>query len=76
MAVVDQKTKNIKDPMSNVEILGRPKYRPTKSVDRTEQSLTEERIRNLSERNKNNEYRPIDLAYERDEKDWWWCDDV
>ena len=62
--------------MSNVEILGRPKYRPTKSVDKTEQSLTEERIRNLSERNKNNEHRPIDLAYKRDEKDWWWCDDV
>jgi hypothetical protein len=56
--------------MSDVEILGRPKYRPTKSVGRTEQSLTEERIRNLSERNKNNEYRPIDLVYERDEKDW------
>jgi hypothetical protein len=59
--------------MSNVEILGRPKYRPTKSVDRTEQSLTEQRIRNLSERNKNNEHRPIDLVYERD---WWWCEDV
>jgi len=56
--------------MSDVEILGRPKYRPTKSVGRTEQSLTEERIRNLSERNKINEYRPIDLVYERDEKDW------
>ena len=52
--------------MSNVEILGRPKYRPTKSVDRSEQSLTEQRIRNLSERNKNNEHRPIDLIYERD----------
>ena len=59
--------------MSNVEILGRPKYRPTKSVDRSEQSLTEQRIRNLSERNKNNEHRPINLVYERD---WWWCEDV
>jgi hypothetical protein len=53
--------------MSNIEILGRPLYRPKKSVvNRTEQSRTEQRIRNLSERNKNNEHRPIDLVYERD----------
>ena len=52
--------------MSDVEILGKPQYRPTKLLDRTEQSLTEKRIRNLSECNKNNEYRPIDLVYERD----------
>lgn len=52
--------------MSNVEIFGRPKFRPTKSVDRSEQSLTEQRIRNLSECNKDNEHRPIDLVYERD----------
>ena len=58
--------------MSNVEILGRPKFRPIKSIYRTEQLLTEQRIRNLSERNKNNEHRPIYLVYERD----WWCEDV
>jgi hypothetical protein len=59
--------------MSNVDILDRPIYRSTKSVDRTEQSLTEQCIRNLSERNKNNEHLPIDLVYERD---WWWCENV
>ncbi len=61
--------------MTDVEIIGRPKYRPTKALDRTEQLLTEQRIRNLSERNKNSKHRPIDLVYERDENDWW-CDDV
>jgi hypothetical protein len=61
--------------MSDVEILGRPKYRSTKPLDRTEQLLTEKRIRYLSERNKNSKHRPIDLVYERDERDWW-CDDV
>ena len=30
MAVVDQKTKNIKHPMGNIEILGRPQYHSRK----------------------------------------------
>ncbi len=63
--------------MSNVEILGRPLYRPKKLVvDRAEQSRTEQRIRELSEQRRESPVRPTDLVYERDEKDWWWCEDV
>ncbi len=54
--------------MSNVEILGRPLYRPKKLVvDRAEQSRTEQRIRELSEQRRELPMRPIDLVYERDE---------
>ncbi len=63
--------------MSDVEIIGRPFYLPKKSfVDRTEQTRTETRIRNQSEFNREMRIHPIDLVYERDEKDWWWCEDV
>ena len=69
MAVVDQKTKNIEHPMGNIEILGRPQYRSRK--------LQEEQEQNQSAR-KESKKRPADtdLEYERDAKDWWWCDDV
>ena len=56
--------------MSDVEIIGRPKYRPTKLNDRKEQSRTEKRIRNLSEYRTEKKTFPVDLVYERDEKDW------
>ncbi len=63
--------------MAVVEILGRPLYCPKKSVaDRAEQSLTEQRIRELSEQRRESPVRPTDLVYERDEGDWWWCEDV
>ncbi len=63
--------------MSNVEIIGKPLYRPKKSVvDRAEHSRTEQRIRELSEQRKESPVRPTDLVYEQDEKDWWWCEDV
>ena len=53
--------------MSDVEIIGRPKYRPKKSVvDRTEQSWTEKSIRNLSEYRREKKTIPTDLVYERD----------
>ena len=69
MAVVDQKTKNIEHPMGNIEILGRPQYRSRK--------LQEEQEQNQATR-KESKKRPTDpdLEYERDAKDWWWCDDV
>jgi len=69
MAVVDQKTKNIEHPMGNIEILGRPQYRSRK--------LQEEQEQNQANR-KESKKRPAnpDLEYERDAKDWWWCDDV
>ena len=57
--------------MSDVEIFGRPLYRPIKSVvDRKEQSRTEKRIRNISEYHREKKSIPVDLVYERDEKDW------
>jgi len=62
--------------MSNVEIIGKPKYRSTKLTDRTEQNLTEKRIRNLTEYRREKKSTPVDLVYERDDKDWWWCEDV
>jgi hypothetical protein len=63
--------------MSNVEIIGRPLYLPKKSVvDRTEQLHTEKRIRNRSEYRREKSFIPVDIVYERDEKDWWWCEDV
>jgi len=55
--------------MSNVEIIGKPKYRPTKSIDRTEQSRTEKRIRDLSEQRREMRIHSIDLVYERDVED-------
>ena len=55
--------------MSDPEILGRPQYCSRK--------LKEEQKQNSSI-HKESEKRPSDpdLEYERDEKDWWWCDDV
>lgn len=55
--------------MGNIEILGRPQYRSRK--------LQEEQEQNQATR-KESKKRPADtdLEYERDAKDWWWCDDV
>ena len=54
--------------MADVEILGKPLYRSRKLKDE-EQNLSnqQESKKRLSE---------SDLQYERDEKDWWWCEDV
>jgi len=54
--------------MSNVEILGKPKYRPGKLKD-------EEHNSSIQQESKKRPTDP-DLQYERDEKDWWWCEDV
>ena len=62
--------------MSDVEILGAANYRPTKIIDRLQQSLIEKRIRELSEQRREMKTQSLDLVYERDEKDWWWCEDV
>ena len=69
MVVVDQKTKNIKHRMGNIEILGRPQYRSRKLQEEKEQNQAaqKESKKRLSD---------PDLKYERDENDWWWCDDV
>jgi hypothetical protein len=66
--VVDQKTKKIKHPMGNIEILGRPQYRSRKLQDEEQNLFTQkESKKRLTD---------PDLQYERDEKDWWWCEDV
>ena len=56
--------------MADVDIIGRPKYRPTKLIDRVEQSQIEKRIRDLSEHLREKKTRTLDLVYVRDEKDW------
>jgi hypothetical protein len=54
--------------MSDVEILGRPKYRSRKSQDEEQNLCTQqESKKRLTD---------PDLQYERDDKDWWWCEDV
>ena len=55
--------------MADVEILGKPQYRSRKLHEEQEhnQSAQKESKKRLSD---------PDLKYERDEKDWWWCDDV
>lgn len=69
MAVVDQKTKIIKHLMGIIEIIGKLKDRSWKLEEEREQSTSyqKESKKRLSD---------PDLEYKRDEKDWWWCDDV
>jgi hypothetical protein len=69
MAVVDQKIKTIKDLMGIIEIIGKPKDRSRKLDEERDQSTPNQREskKRLSD---------PDLEYKRDEKDWWWCDDV
>ena len=54
--------------MADVEILGKPLYRSRKLQDE-EQNLStqQESKKRLTD---------PDLQYERDEKDWWGCEDV
>ena len=69
MAVVDQKTKSVKYLMSTIEIIGKPKDFSRKLQEEQEQSKSyqKESKKRLSD---------SDLEYARDEKDWWWCNDV
>ncbi len=54
--------------MSDVEILGKPLYRIRKLLDEEQ---------NLSNQQESKKRLPDpDLQYERDEKDWWWCEDA
>ncbi len=55
--------------MIDPEILGRPQYCSCEIKEKQRQN---------SSFHKESEKRPSDpdLEYERDEKDWWWCDDV
>jgi len=55
--------------MADVDILGKPQYRSRKLQDEQEQSEANP---------KESKKQPTDpdLEYERDAKDWWWCDDA
>ena len=55
--------------MSDLEILGKPKYRFRKRQDEEEASQTNPELSQKQTLNP-------DLENERDAKDWWWCDDV
>lgn len=58
--------------MSNLEILGRPLYRPVKH------RLQEEQNPLVQLKSKESKKLPTytGIEYERDEGDWWWCEDV
>jgi len=54
--------------MADVEILGKPQYRSRKLQDEERHSfIQQEPKKRLSDSG---------LQYERDEKDWWWRQDV
>jgi hypothetical protein len=54
--------------MADVEILGKPQYRSRKLQD-------EEKISSAQQESKKRLF-DSDLEYERDEKDWWWYEDL
>jgi hypothetical protein len=54
--------------MADVEILGRPQYR-SRNLQDEEQNLS-------TQKESKKRLTDPDLEYERDEKDWWWCEDV
>ena len=69
MAAVGQKTKTIKHLMGNIEIISKLKYLSRKLEQEQEQSTSHQK------ESKKRQSDP-DIEYKRDEKDWWWCDDV
>ncbi len=58
--------------MSDVEILGRPLYRPIKHKLKDDQKPLDQIKSKESKKTPNYS----EIEYVRDEKDWWWCEDV
>ena len=58
--------------MADVEILGRPLYRPVKHKLQDEHNP----LAQLKSQESKNPHVNTDIKYERDEGDWWWCEDV
>ncbi len=58
--------------MSDVEILGRPLYRPVKHKLQEDQNPLDQLQSKESKKTLTNS----EIEYVRDEKDWWWCEDV
>ncbi len=58
--------------MSDVEILGRPFYSPVKhKLQEGQNPLVQ-----FKSKESKKSFTHTDIVYERDESDWWWCDDV
>lgn len=57
--------------MSDVEILGRPLYRPVKHLLQEDQTP----LNHIKSKEQKPSFPNIDLVYERDEKDSWWRED-
>lgn len=58
--------------MSDVEILGRPFYRSVKNrLQESSNSLVQPKPEESMRTPLN-----TDVIYERNEGDWWWCEDV
>jgi hypothetical protein len=58
--------------MSDIEILGRPLYRPVKHKLKDDQQPIDQIQSKESKKIPNDSQ----IEYVRDEKDWWWCEDV
>lgn len=58
--------------MSDVEILGRPLYRPIKHKLKDDQKPLDQTKSKESKKT----LPDSEIEYVRDEKDWWWCEDV
>lgn len=58
--------------MSDVKILGRPLYRPVKDKLKDDQQPIDQ----LKSKEINKAPHDSEIEYVRDEKDWWWCEDV
>jgi len=58
--------------MSDIEILGRPLYLPIKHKLQDEQSS----LVQIKSKQSKSTLTYTDIKYERDENDWWWCEDI
>lgn len=58
--------------MSDVEILGRPLYRPIKHKLKDDQKPLDQ----LQSKESKKTLANSEIEYVRDEKDWWWCEDM
>lgn len=58
--------------MSDVEILGRPLYCPVKHKLKNDQKPLDQLQFGKSKKTLDDS----EIEYVRDEKDWWWCEDV
>ncbi len=58
--------------MSNVEIVGRPLYRSVKYRLQEDQNPLDQ----LKSKESKKTLANYEIEYVRDEKDWWWCEDM